>query len=224
MNPRPRCAVGLGSALGVAIIIALGEVSGCGPTAPQAPNVRSGESAPYPGVPQPVSAGPLFEVTDRVEIRTTMGTIVVGLYGNDAPRTVANFLAYVDEGFYAGKIFHRVIPGFMVQGGGFDTALVRAPTREPIDLEIIPGIKHEPGILSMARTSNPRSATSQFFFCVARAPQLNGGYAAFGKVEEGMDVATSISTVPTQTAEGPQQPMEDVPVNPVLILSATRLE
>jgi cyclophilin family peptidyl-prolyl cis-trans isomerase len=186
--------------------------------------LANGENTSYPGVPEPVELGPRFAVTDRVAIRTSMGTMVVGLYGKDAPRTVANFLTYVEQGFYSGTIFHRVIPGFMVQGGGFDPELNRRQTGEPVELEIIPGLKHESGTVSMARTSNPHSATSQFFVCVARSTQLNGSYAAFGEVEEGMDVAVSISTVPTQTAEGPSQPMDDVPVNPVIIESITRIE
>jgi cyclophilin family peptidyl-prolyl cis-trans isomerase len=175
-------------------------------------------------VPQPVPLGPRYEITDRVEIRTSMGTMVIGLYGKDAPKTVANFLAYVDEGFYTGKIIHRVIPAFMMQGGGFTPDLERGQTREPIELEIIPGLEHEPGTMSMARTSDPHSATSQFFICVATAKQLNGGYAAFGKLEEGMDVAVSISTVPSQTADGPSQPMDDVPITPILIESISRVD
>jgi cyclophilin family peptidyl-prolyl cis-trans isomerase len=162
-------------------------------------------------------------VTERVEIKTSMGTIVVGLYGDDAPSTVRNFLSYVDREFYNGKIFHRVIPGFMIQGGGFDPALVRAETDPSIRLEIIPGLKHEAGTVSMARTSDPSSATSQFFICVAAAPQLNGGYAAFGRVEEGLSVALDISSVPTQTATGPRGEMEDVPTQPVVIEYIRRL-
>ena len=162
-------------------------------------------------------------VTDRVEIKTSMGSIVVGLYGDDAPDTVRNFLSYVDRGFYSGKIFHRVIPGFMIQGGGFDPALVRADTDPPIRLQIIPGLKHEAGTVSMARTSDPNSATSQFFVCVAAAPQLNGGYAAFGTVEEGLTVALEISSVPIQTTTGPRGEMADVPVEPVTIEYVRRL-
>ena len=163
-------------------------------------------------------------VTDRIEIRTSMGVIVAGLYGDDAPNTVRNFLSYVDRGFYSGKIFHRVIPGFMIQGGGFDPTLERAETDAPIPLEIIPGMKHEPGTVSMARTSDPGSATSQFFVCVEAAPQLNGGYAAFGVVEEGLSVALDISAVPTQTATGPRGEMGDVPTQPVVIEYVRRLE
>jgi peptidyl-prolyl cis-trans isomerase A (cyclophilin A) len=172
--------------------------------------------------PRPVSTE--REVTDRVEIKTSMGTMVLGLYGKDAPDTVRSFLSYVDRGFYAGKVFHRVIPGFMIQGGGFDAKLARSETDAPIPLEIVPGLKHEPGIVSMARTDDPGSATSQFFICVAQVPSLNGVYAAFGKVEEGVDVALDISSVPTRTATGPGGgEMSDVPVNPVVIEYVKRL-
>jgi cyclophilin family peptidyl-prolyl cis-trans isomerase len=176
------------------------------------------------GVPAPRAFSMERNVTDRVEIKTSMGVIVVGLYGDDAPNTVRNFLSYVDRGFYSGKIFHRVIPGFMIQGGGFDPALNRIDTDAPIPLEIIPGMKHEPGTVSMARTSDPGSATSQFFICVAAAPQLNGGYAAFGIVEEGLSVALDISAVPTQTATGPHGEMGDVPNQPVVIEHVRRLK
>jgi len=206
------------------LIMVLAGCAGSGPPPVETTASDSDPIASYPGVPEPVPLGPLHEVTDRVAIRTSMGTIVVGLYGDDAPRTVTNFLSYVEQGFYSGTVFHRVIPGFMVQGGGFDPELQRRQTGDPIQLELIPGLKHEPGVVSMARTSNPHSATSQFFICVARSAQLNGTYAAFGKVEEGMDVASAISTVPTHTAEGPSQPMDDVPVNPVIIESITRVE
>ena len=165
---------------------------------------------------------PEHEVTARVELKTSKGKIVLGLYGKDAPQTVENFLKYVDRGFYSGKICHRVIPGFMVQCGGFDTEFNRAPTDPPIKLEIIPGLKHEPGILSMARTSNPHSASSQFFICVGNSPQLNGIYAAFGKIEEGYEVVEGISNVETRTADAPQGPMVDVPSTPVVIESAKR--
>jgi peptidyl-prolyl cis-trans isomerase A (cyclophilin A) len=166
---------------------------------------------------------PEHEITDRVEVVISMGTIVIGLYGKDAPRTVENFMKYVDSGFYSGKIFHRVIPGFMIQGGGFDPELQRAPTEDPIKLEIIPGLKHDVGTVSMARTSDPHSATSQFFICVANAPQLNGGYAAFGKVESGEDVVEAISQVTTETVDTEMGPMADVPVVPVIIEAVNRL-
>jgi cyclophilin family peptidyl-prolyl cis-trans isomerase len=185
---------------------------------PQNSGIEQGQNEPE-SAPLP----PEHEVTDRVEIVTSMGSIVVGLYGKDAPRTVQNFLKYVDSGFYIGKIFHRVIPAFMAQGGGFDPELKRAPTDEPILLEIIPGLRHDTGVVSMARTSDPHSATSQFFICVASAPQLNGGYAAFGMVESGEDVAMAISQVPTRVVETEMGPMTDVPLEPVIIEAVNRL-
>jgi cyclophilin family peptidyl-prolyl cis-trans isomerase len=167
---------------------------------------------------------PKFEVTDRVAIKTSMGTIVVGLYGKDTPNTVQNFLGYVDRGYYNGKIFHRVIPGFMIQGGGFTKDLEKTPVNDPIKLEIIPGLKHEPGIISMARMpSDIHSATSQFFLSVSYSPQLNGSYAAFGKVEKGEEVMYAISQVPTHDAESSTGTMNDVPIQPVVIESITRL-
>jgi peptidyl-prolyl cis-trans isomerase A (cyclophilin A) len=197
---------------------------------------KAGKKKPASQIPRDVSSLPLpenrkavdplpprYEVTHRVEIKTSLGSIIVGLYGKDAPQTVANFLHYVDSGFYSGKVFHRIIPGFMVQGGGFDEDLNKVPTAAPLHLEIIPGLKHEAGILSMARTSNPHSATAQFFICVNKAPQLNGGYAAFGEVEQGYSVVEKISSVPTKTAESQQGPMEDVPQIPVIIEAISRL-
>ena len=175
-------------------------------------------------LPQPVPESPRFKVTDRVEVVTTMGTMVFGLYGEEAPKTVANFLEYVDAGFYDGKIFHRVIPGFMIQGGGFDEQLARAETRDPIDLEIIPGLMHTPGVISMARTSDPHSATAQFFVCVSNTPQLNGAYAAFGELEEGMDVARRISAVRTKSADTDRGTMDDVPETPIRIERVRRAE
>ena len=161
---------------------------------------------------------PKFEVTDRVEITTSMGRMVVGLYGKSAPNTVANFLNYVKESFYDGKIFHRIIAGFMIQGGGYEEDFTHPDPDEPIRLELVPGLKHEPGTLSMARQpNNLHSATSQFFICVTAAPQLNGAYSAFGKVEEGEEVLYAISGVPTHSVETDYGKLDDVPVTPVVI-------
>lgn len=191
--------------------------------AARAAGTDSSEVASTVAVSAPEPLPPLHAVTVRIRIQTTRGAITAGLYGDEAPSTVANFLRYIEAGFYPGKIFHRVIPGFMIQGGGFDTSLARAETPEPIRLEVIPGLKHEPGVISMARTQNPHSATSQFFICVAEAPQLNGGYAAFGKVEDGMDVVYEISRVQTHEVETASGPMADVPVSPVVIDGITRI-
>ncbi len=159
-------------------------------------------------------------VTARVQFDTSMGTFVVGLYGNAGPSTVDNFLAYVDDGFFDGLIFHRVIADFMIQGGGFDETLNRrGATYPPIALEIIPWLHHTPGVISMARTSDLDSATSQFFVCVDTEPDLDTLYAAFGEVESGYDVVESISLVETHSAGG----MNDVPVTNVVMNSVTRL-
>lgn len=175
-------------------------------------------------MPIPLELPSTPEITHRVEIKTSMGRIVIGLYGKAAPKTVDNFLHYIDSEFYSNKIFHRVIPGFMIQGGGFDSSLVRAVADARVSLEIIPGYKHVPGSVSMARTSDPNSASSQFFICVASVPQLNGAYAAFGEVEEGMEVVKAISSVKTENVQRESGTMEDVPASAVMIESAIRLE
>ncbi len=211
----------------VIVWVSLLVIAGCGASKSvkrtESPGAEYPSSASTPKIIDVGSLPPEHEVTDRVEIKTRMGNIVVGLYGKDAPDTVANFLGYVDRGFYSGKIFHRVIPGFMVQGGGFDAEMARDETEDTIKLEIIPGLKHEPGIMSMARTSNPHSAASQIFICVGTAPQLNGGYAAFGKVEKGYDVVEAISGLPTKTVETDRGSMADVPMDAVVIESITRI-
>ncbi len=158
-------------------------------------------------------------VTARVRVETSMGTFTLGLYGNAGPVTVENFLTYVDEGFYSGTVFHRVIEYFMIQGGGFNTSLIGPPTNPPIDLEIIPWLSHQPGVISMARTDDPNSATSQFFICVWENDFLDGDYAAFGIVEEGYDVVQAISHVETNVIS----PFENIPVTEVVINSMTRL-
>jgi cyclophilin family peptidyl-prolyl cis-trans isomerase len=157
----------------------------------------------------------------QVELKTTMGTIVLELDADRAPETVKNFQQYVQSGHYNGTVFHRVIPGFMIQGGGFTADLGHKPTREPIKNEANNGLKNAVGTIAMARTSDPHSATSQFFINVVDNPALdyregNFGYAVFGKVVSGMDVVQSIATV--QTAARP--PHQNVPVKPVVIESA----
>lgn len=158
----------------------------------------------------------------EVLFETSAGRITVELYPERAPRTVDNFLQYVKSGQYAGTIFHRVIPGFMIQGGGFDEQLNEKPTRAPIALEAKSGLKNSAGTIAMARTSNPDSATAQFFINTVDNPNLDypkpdgNGYAVFGKVVSGFDVVKRIEGVPT-TMRGP---MSDVPQTPVKILSA----
>ncbi len=140
-----------------------------------------------------------------VRIDTNLGPISLALYSDQAPKTVENFLHYVREGLYAETIFHRVIPNFMIQGGGFDQALVQKPTYQPIINEAANGLKNEIGTIAMARTSDPHSATAQFFINVANntflnysSPTAQGyGYTVFGKVIEGMDVVNKIAALPT---------------------------
>jgi len=160
----------------------------------------------------------------RVLLATSAGDITLQLDAERAPKTVANFLEYVKSGHYDGTIFHRVIGGFMIQGGGFTEAMAQKPTRPPIPLESRNGLKNERGTVAMARTSVPDSATSQFFINVvdnAMLDQPNSrdgyGYAVFGKVVAGLDVVDRIRAVETASVGGHQ----NVPVKPVLIRSAT---
>ncbi|MFH0954204.1 MAG: peptidylprolyl isomerase [Verrucomicrobiota bacterium] len=161
-----------------------------------------------------------------VTIRTSKGSIKVELNQKAAPVTVQNFLQYVESKHYNGTIFHRVIDGFMIQGGGFTKDFVQKPTRAPIRNEAGNGLKNERGTLAMARTSDINSATSQFFINVADNAFLNHsapnpqayGYCVFGKVVEGMDVVDQIKSVPT----GRRGPHENVPTEPVEILEITR--
>ncbi len=164
----------------------------------------------------------------QVEIKTSVGTLRVVLYPEKAPKTVANFLQYVKDGHYDGTIFHRVIGGFMIQGGGFDAQYRQKPTRAPIPNEarggVEAGLKNEVGTLAMARTSNPDSATAQFFINVADNAFLNwgdprgdgNGYAVFGRVVSGLDVVKKIAQAPTG-AGGPFP--RDAPKTQVVIES-----
>jgi cyclophilin family peptidyl-prolyl cis-trans isomerase len=158
----------------------------------------------------------------RVRLETSMGDIVIELDEKKAPITVKNFLQYVEEGFYGGTIFHRVIPNFMIQGGGFTADMTQKQTHPPIANEAKNGLKNDRGTVAMARTNNPDSATSQFFINHKNNDFLNfagpgnPGYAVFGKVVEGMEVVDKIAAVETTTRSG----MRDVPVKPVLIKSA----
>jgi len=162
----------------------------------------------------------------QVRLSTNLGDIVLELDAAKAPETVKNFLAYVNEGFYNGTIFHRVIDGFMVQGGGFTEDFQKKPTRAPIQNEADNGLKNLIGTIAMARTSAPHSATAQFFINVAdngfldhRSPTPRGwGYAVFGKVIEGMDVVDKIRRSPTGSG-GPFR--KDVPRTPIVIEQAT---
>ena len=163
---------------------------------------------------------PSFAWAQKVRMATSAGDIVIELDAAKAPGTVANFLGYVRSGHYDGTVFHRVIDGFMIQGGGMDARLREKPTKAPIKLEAGNGLSNVRGTLAMARTNNPDSATAQFFINVVDNPRLDsfgGGYAVFGRVIEGMDVVDRIRAVPTQ-AQGMHQ---NVPVTPVTITKAT---
>jgi peptidyl-prolyl cis-trans isomerase A (cyclophilin A) len=161
-------------------------------------------------------------VNPKIKFKTTLGDFTVELYADKAPITVANFLKYVESGFYSGTIFHRVIGNFMVQGGGFDKDFNKKANFPPIVLEAQKGLSNLRGTIAMARTGDPNSATSQFFVNVVDNKNLDnygGGYAVFGKVIEGMDNIDAIRFVDT-TSKGPHA---NVPVNTVEIISATKL-
>ncbi|UCE32945.1 MAG: peptidyl-prolyl cis-trans isomerase [Burkholderiales bacterium] len=162
----------------------------------------------------------------RVAMQTSLGAVTIELYPDKAPATVENFLQYVRAGFYDGTIFHRVISNFVIQGGGFTAKMERKPTRDPIGLEAQNGLRNDRGWLSMARTRDPDSATSQFFVNLVDNAAMNypspdgHSYAVFGRVVEGMDVVDRIRSVPTGTFGG----MRDVPREPVVIESARVIE
>ncbi len=156
-----------------------------------------------------------------VHLETNQGVIVLELNADKAPKTVANFLAYAREGFFTNTIFHRVIDGFMIQGGGFEPGMRQKPTRSPIDNEANNGLRNARGTIAMARTSDPHSATSQFFINVVdndflnfTAPTPTGwGYCVFGRVTEGMDVVDTIKGTATTSRNG----FQDVPVSDMVI-------
>ncbi len=164
----------------------------------------------------------------KVVLDTSKGKIVLELYADKAPETVQNFLAYVDAKYYDGTIFHRVIPNFMIQGGGFTADMKRKTTRPPIQNEADKGIKNDRGTIAMARTGDPHSATAQFFinskdngFLNHKSKSMQGwGYAAFGRVVEGMKTVDAISAVKT-TRRGPYS---DVPAEAIVIKSAARVK
>ena len=164
----------------------------------------------------------------KIEMDTTKGKIVLELYADKAPKTVENFLAYLDAGFYDGTIFHRVIPGFMIQGGGFTADMKKKDARPPIDNEADNGLRNERGTIAMARTTNPHSATAQFFINTVNNDFLNyrnkssqgWGYAVFGRVAEGMAVVEAISGVKT----GTRGPFRNVPTDPIVITRVRRVK
>jgi len=156
-----------------------------------------------------------------VLMKTSLGNIKIELFQKESPITVKNFLSYVKSGFYSDMIFHRVISGFMIQGGGFTADLEMKTTAKPIKNEAANGLRNDRGTIAMARTANPDSATSQFFINVVNNDKLNRpqpdghGYTVFGKVIEGMDVADKIAAVRTGIKMG----FQDVPLMPVVIKS-----
>ncbi|MFK7991678.1 MAG: peptidylprolyl isomerase [Sandaracinaceae bacterium] len=166
-------------------------------------------------------------MSDTVILETSRGRITFSLSADKAPETVANFLRYVDVGHYTGTLFHRVIPGFMVQGGGFDGDYNKKPVQSPVQNEADNGSKNLRGTVAMARTSDPHSATAQFFVNLVDNDFLDHtakagpawGYCVFGEVSDGMDVVDAIQGVPTG-AQGPFS--KDAPLEPVTILSIQR--
>jgi peptidyl-prolyl cis-trans isomerase B (cyclophilin B) len=161
----------------------------------------------------------------QVKMQTSKGSISLELYEDKAPQTVENFLTYARNGFYDGTIFHRVIPGFMIQGGGFTPKMQQKKTRAPIKNEADNGLENDVGTIAMARTPDPNSATAQFFINLKANDFLNfksktpqgWGYAVFGKVTDGMDVVKSIARVKT----GNVGPYQDVPKEPIVIEKVT---
>ena len=171
-------------------------------------------SAPQSGAGNPI-----------VVVDTTLGAITIELFKEQAPVSVENFLQYVKEGFYPGTIFHRVVPGYVIQGGGYTENLTEKRTRPPIQNEATNGLSNRRGTVAMARTRVLRSATSQFFVNVADNPRLDHvdyspdgfGYAVFGRVIEGMDVVDRIAAMPTGSRGG----MDDVPLTAIIIKDVT---
>jgi cyclophilin family peptidyl-prolyl cis-trans isomerase len=223
-----------------AVLLGLALVAGCPKTPESTPSSPAAKPEPTPETKASEPAKTETETKTKtkteakteavpekpvVELSTSMGTIKLELYPKKAPKTVANFLKYVRAGHYTGTIFHRVIPTFMIQGGGFDASLNEKPTQPPIENEADNGLTHERGTLAMARTPNPHSAGAQFFintvanaFLNHREKSMDGwGYCVFGKVIEGMEVVDKIKDV--QTGPKGQFP-KDVPQTDVVIKEA----
>ena len=185
---------------------------------------RAGETRVWPTV----DTAELQQAADarpRVEVVTTRGNFVVELYPDAAPVSVANFLKYVNDGFYSGTIFHRVEPGLVVQGGGFTADLSEKDTRDPIPNEAGNGLRNLRGTVGMARTMEMESATAQFFINLVDNPGFNGdgktgGYAVFGRVYEGMEIVDSMVLVETTTRNG----MSNVPQDPIVIQSIRQIQ
>jgi len=187
----------------------------------------SAQAAP-PSTSTPKQGVTSMSTNPRVQMTTSLGDIVITLDAVKAPKTVANFLAYVNDGFYNGTVFHRVIDGFMVQGGGFEPGLKQKPTKANVENEANNGLKNNKYTLAMARTSDPHSATAQFFINVANNDFLNHtvrtaqdwGYAVFGEVTEGKDIVDKMRAVATANSGFHQ----NVPTTDLLITKAVVLE
>jgi len=187
----------------------------------------AGAAVSYGQSPAPEATESVEEaaVNPKVLLKTSMGDIVLELFADKAPVTVENFLGYVDDKFYDGTIFHRIISSFVIQGGGFTPDMVRKPTKDPIQNESDNGLGNKRGTIAMARLAAPNSATSQFYINVKDNPNLDmtadkPGYCVFGQVIEGMDVIDAMRQV--QTAPKPPLP-RDVPVETIELISATRV-
>ena len=160
-----------------------------------------------------------------IRFETTLGDFTIELFDKEAPETVANFVRYIEEGFFDGTVFHRIVPGFVIQGGGFTEDMTQKKTKAPIKNEADNGLKNKRGTLSMARTNDPNSATSQFFVNLKDNDFLdqsrgNAGYAVFAKVTEGMDVVDKIAAVETGRKRG----FDDVPVEAVTMKSVRNVK
>jgi cyclophilin family peptidyl-prolyl cis-trans isomerase len=224
-------AVGLSVFLGWTLAPAGRANTGGGPAILVANSVsQSPNPVQAPQGTRPVQAPPLQVPVDTptpgnpiVVVSASLGDLTLELFKDRAPVSVENVLEYIKEGFYTGTVFHRVKKGFMIQGGGFTASLVEKPTRPPIQNEATNGLRNARGTVGMARRASLRSATSQFYINVVdnRALDHTGygpdefGYAVFGRVLDGMEVADRIASVPTRTTAD----MEDVPVDPVIITS-----
>jgi cyclophilin family peptidyl-prolyl cis-trans isomerase len=178
---------------------------------------------------------PVRAANPVVVMETSLGTIKIELFEDKSPITVKNFLSYVDDKFYDGTVFHRVIPDFMVQAGGFEPGMKQKKTKDPIKNESGNGLSNTAGTLAMARTNDPNSATSQFFINVgdnSRLDKFGGGYCVFGKVIDGMDVVNKIKAVKTGTKKQKievdgkevEVPHQNVPVDDVIIKSVKRAD
>jgi cyclophilin family peptidyl-prolyl cis-trans isomerase len=182
-----------------------------------------------------IASLPVRAANPVVVMETSLGTIKIELFEDKSPITVKNFLSYVDDKFYDGTVFHRVIPDFMVQGGGFEPGMKQKKTKDPIKNESGNGLSNTAGTLAMARTNDPNSATSQFFINVgdnSRLDKFGGGYCVFGKVIDGMDVVNKIKAVKTGTKKQKievdgkevEVPHQNVPVDDVVIKSVKRAD